>query len=104
VGDVYKLNICERKQKNVTNATRQNSPLSSSANRHGLSSVDTLVRFATKEVLDCLDHLGYTGHTAHEDDLLDVARFQAGITEGVLAWHWEQIPVFQAGTSQIHCK
>ena len=65
------------KQKNIANAPRQDGALDSRTDGNGLVRVNTLVGLTTEDVLDRLDDLGHTGHTANKNDLLDVARLQA---------------------------
>jgi hypothetical protein len=72
-------------QENVANAARQNGTLDGRTNRHSLIGVDALVWFATKDSLDRLNHLGHPRQTTDKDNLLDIARCQSGIAEGLFA-------------------
>lgn len=70
-------------QENVSDLTSQNGTLDSGTDGNGLVRVDGLGGLTAEDGLDGLSDLGHTGHTTDKDDILDVARLEVGVLEGL---------------------
>lgn len=71
------------KEQDVSNLTRENSTLDGGTDGDSLVGIDRFGGVATEDALDGVGDLGHTGHTANEDDLLDVLSLEVGILEGL---------------------
>lgn len=70
-------------QENVSDLTSQDGTLNSGTNGNSLVGVDGLGGLTAEEGLDGLSDLGHTGHTTDQDDILNVARLEVGILQGL---------------------
>ena len=67
------------KQEHILALAGQHRTLNRSADRHRLIGVDVLAWFFAKEFFDLFLHLGHPGHTADQNDVLNVADFDASV-------------------------
>ena len=72
-------------QQHVLDVALQHAGLDRRADRDDFVRVDALVRLLAEELLHDLLHLGHAGHAADEDDLVDLARRQAGVLQRLAA-------------------
>ena len=72
-------------QQHVLDVALEDAGLDRGADGDDLVRVHSLVRLLAEELLHDLLHLRHAGHAADEDDLVDLARRQAGILERLLA-------------------
>src|SRR5471032_1188408 len=73
-------------QQQVLALARQYRTLDGGADGDGFVRVDVLARILAEELFDLFLHLGHTGHTADQDDVVDVRHFHAGILDRHFAW------------------
>ena len=70
---------CHVQQNNVFDVALQNTGLNSGTHGNNFVRVHTFVRLFAKEFGHFFDHAWHAGHTANQNDFVDVSRGQAGI-------------------------
>ena len=93
-------------QEHVLDLALEHAALDGRADGHHLIRVDALVRILAEDGLDLLLHLGHAGHTANEDNLVDLAGTEPGVLEGGTAGAFAAVDQildqgFQLGAAQL---
>lgn len=70
-------------QEDISDLTSQDGTLNSGTDGNSLVRVDGLGGLTAKDGLDGLSDLGHTGHTTDQDNILNVARLEVGILQGL---------------------
>src|SRR6266568_63867 len=69
-------------QQHVLDVASQNAPLNTGADGNDFIRVNTFVRHFAEDILNTLLNSRHTGHTAHQDNFIDLACGQSGVFQG----------------------